>query len=206
MRVHTFACGPFQTNTYVVEDESSRAVLVIDPTIESDAVLDDIASRQLHVAVIINTHGHIDHVFADAVFKRQTGAPLALHSADAPMLSHLTQQARLFGLPAPEQPAADRLLSDGDIVSAGQISLRVLHTPGHTPGGISLYAPGVVFSGDTLFAGGVGRTDLPGGDMDALLRSIAERLLTLPDQTVVYSGHGRPTTIGEERISNPFLT
>lgn len=205
MKVHTFACGPFQTNCYLVEDEASGEALLIDPTLESESVLDELTARKLHLAAIVNTHGHIDHVYADAFFAQHSGAPLAIHRADAPMLASLAQQARLFGLPEPALPQADRLLADGDTITAGALSLRVLHTPGHTPGGIGLYAPGVLFSGDTLFAGGVGRTDLPGGDWDQLITSITDRLLALPDDTIVYSGHGPATTIGTEKTSNPFL-
>lgn len=205
MKIHTFACGPFQTNTYLVEDEGSGAALLIDPTLQSEGILAEIEQRALRLAVIVNTHGHIDHVFANAFFKEQTGAPLSIHSADAPMLATLAQQARLFGLPEPALAQADRLLEDGDTISAGALALRVPHTPGHTSGGVSLYSPGVLFSGDTLFAGGVGRTDLPGGDWNTLLDSITSRLLALPDETIVYSGHGQPTTIGAEKRSNPFL-
>lgn len=205
MKIHSFACGPFQTNSYLVEDETSGEAVLIDPTLESEGILDVIGERRLRLTVIVNTHGHIDHVFGNALFKKRTGAPLAIHSADAAMLTLLGQQARLFGLPLPEMTGTDRLLADGDTVSAGTLALEVLHTPGHTPGGISLYTPGVLFSGDTLFAGSIGRTDLPGGDYDMLIASIMQRLLALPHETVVYSGHGQPTTIGEEAASNPFL-
>ena len=205
MKVHSFALGPFHTNSYLVEDETTGDALLVDPTIESQSILPFITEHRLHVALIVNTHGHIDHVFGDAFFKEKTGAPLAIHQADAPSLKSAANQAKMFGLDAPPAVTVDRLLADGDTVQVGQMSFRVIHTPGHTPGGICLYGHSVLFSGDTLFAGSIGRTDLPGGNFDQLMGSIRQRLLTLPDETIVHSGHGANTTIGEEKEGNPFL-
>jgi len=205
MRIHTFALGPFQTNTYLVEDEAAGEAMLVDPTMDSESVADVIAARGLRLPLIVNTHGHIDHVFGDAFFKRQTGAMLAIHRDDAAWLGSLAQQARMFGLAALRAVQPDRLLADGDVINIGSLAFQVIHTPGHTPGGVCLYRHGVLMSGDTLFAAGIGRTDLPGGDYDVLMNSIKQRLLVLPDETIVYSGHGAATTIGTEKEENPFL-
>lgn len=205
MRIHTYASGPFQTNTYLVEDETTGEAILVDPTIGSESIDGKIAAGKLRLRLIVNTHGHIDHVYGDAYFKEKSGAPLAIHAADAPMLAGLRVQAGLFGLPAPKAAQPDRLLADGDRIAVGALSFSVIHTPGHTPGGIVLLGHGLLLSGDTLFAGSIGRTDLPGGDYETLLDSIKRRLLVLPDETRVYSGHGEPTTIGAEKETNPFL-
>ena len=205
MKVETFTLGPFQTNSYLVEDERTGEALLIDPTIDSESIYQRIAAGKLHVALIVNTHGHVDHVYGNAFFREHTGAPLAIHKDDVPWLSSLAEQARMFGLGSVATATADRVLDDGDVVTAGRFSFQVIHAPGHTPGGICLYGHGVLFCGDTLFAGSIGRTDLPGGDYETLIGSIKHRLLVLPDETVVYSGHGEPTTIREEKRNNPFL-
>lgn len=206
MRIHTFALGPFQTNTYLVEDETTKQAILIDPTIDSESVLDKATARGLTIALILDTHGHVDHVYGNAFFKEQTGAPLAIHADDAPWLRSITQHATLFGIPARVSPEADRLLRDGDHIAVADLSFTVIHTPGHTPGSICLYGHGVLFAGDTLFEGSVGRTDLPGGNHEQLISSIKTKLLALPEQTTVYSGHGGTTTIGEEKEYNPFLS
>jgi hydroxyacylglutathione hydrolase len=205
VNIRTFTMGPFATNTYLVEDEATGSAMLVDPTIASESIYDVITDNKLRVILVVNTHGHIDHTFGDAFFKAKTGAPLAIHEDDAPMLAAMKQQARMFGLEPPDAAQADRLLSDGEMIQVGDLSFKVIHTPGHTPGGICLYGHGSLIAGDTLFAGSIGRTDLPGGDYDALIASIKRRLFVLPDETVVYSGHGEPTTIGEEKNSNPFL-
>jgi len=205
MKIHTFTLGPFQTNSYLVEDETTGLALLIDPTIGSESIYDYVAAHKLQVPLIVNTHGHIDHVYGDAFFKQKTGAALVIHPADTDWLQAVPQQAVMFGIQAPPSATPDQLVNDGDSVATGNLSLRVIHTPGHTPGGICLYGHGILLSGDTLFAGSIGRTDLPGGDYETLIAAIHEKLLALPDETVVYSGHGRPTTIGEEKRLNPFL-
>lgn len=205
MRVERFVAGPLENNVYLVVDEGSGSTAIIDPGMESEPVLERLREAGWTLTAIVNTHGHFDHVFGDAFFMEQTGAPLLIHAGDVPMLQALPQQAAWIGYPAPAVPVPGRLLADGDRVAIGAVELTVLHTPGHTPGGICLLGDGLLFSGDTLFAGSIGRTDLPGGDASALLRSIRERLLPLPDETVVYPGHGPATTIGREREANPFL-
>ncbi len=206
MKIHTYARGPFQTNTYLIEDEAAGEALLIDPTIDSEGVYAESVALKLHVALIVNTHGHLDHTYGDAFFKQKTGAALAIHAADVPLLNGGGQQARMFGLATPAAAQADRLLTDGDVITFGELTLQVIHTPGHTPGGVCLYGHGILIAGDTLFASSIGRSDLPGGDSDLLLESIRRRLLILPEDTLVYSGHGDVTTIGEEKQHNPFLS
>lgn len=205
MRIHSFTLGPFMTNTFVVEDEATGAAMLIDPTIGSERLYDMLMEQGLSLGLIVNTHGHIDHVYGNAFFREKTGAPLAIHRDDAPLLRSMGMQAVMFGLPMAPPSQADHLLVDGEDLRLAELSFRVIHTPGHTPGGVCLYGHGVVLAGYTLFAGSIGRTDLPGGDYDALIESIKTKLLVLPQATVVYSGHGPETTIGEEKEHNPFL-
>lgn len=205
MEIVSFVVGPLQSNSYLVIDEASRRAAVIDPGMESEVVLDAAGRRGLQVESVIITHGHFDHVFSTALFKAKTGAEVVMHPDDLPLLADVPQTARFFGIKAPVPPDPDRLVREGDTIGVGGLSLRVLETPGHTPGSISLCLDGAVFVGDTLFAGSVGRTDLAGGSLEVLLRSIQTKLLALPDRTVVYAGHGPATSIGVERRENPFL-
>lgn len=205
MAIQTFVVGPLQSNSYLVVDERSRQAAVIDPGMESESVLEAVRREGLRVESVIITHGHFDHVFSSAAFKAETDAQVIIHPDDVPLLLEMPETARFFGFKAPPPPQPDRLVREGDVIKVGELALRVLETPGHTPGGISLCLDDAVFVGDTLFAGSVGRTDLRGGSLDALLRSIRTRLLTLPDWTVVYPGHGAATSIGAERRDNPFL-
>jgi glyoxylase-like metal-dependent hydrolase (beta-lactamase superfamily II) len=198
--------GPLQSNSYLLADEVTREAALFDPGMESESVADILARERLIVTAIINTHGHFDHVFGNAYFKAKTGAPLLMHRADLDLVKRLEEQSLYFGFRATPSPPPDRFLEEGDEVRVGGIRLRVLHTPGHSAGGICLVTDGTAFVGDTLFAGSIGRTDLPGGSAETLLTSIREKLLTLPDDTVIYPGHGPATTIGHERRHNPFLT
>ncbi|HEV8663046.1 MAG TPA: MBL fold metallo-hydrolase [Candidatus Methylomirabilis sp.] len=206
MKVHAFTVGPLESNSYLVVDEAAREAALLDPGMESEPVADVLAREHLTVTSIINTHGHFDHVFGNAYFKAKTGAPLLMHRADLDLVKRLEEQSLYFGFRATPSPSPDRFLEEGDEVRVGGIRLRVLHTPGHSPGGICLVTDGAAFVGDTLFAGSIGRTDLPGGSAEELLTSIREKLLALPDETVLYPGHGPATTIGHERRHNPFLT
>lgn len=169
--------------------------------------MDVINHCELSVKAIINTHGHVDHIGVNGELKQTTGAPLLIGLADAPMLPEPSGNLSLYLEKLVSSPKADRLLQDGDCVAFGEEILQIIATPGHTKGGLCLYSTdaGVLFSGDTLFAGAIGRSDLPGGDSVELLESIKNKLMTLPDDTTVYPGHGNPTTIGEEREFNPFL-
>jgi glyoxylase-like metal-dependent hydrolase (beta-lactamase superfamily II) len=206
VKVHAFTLGPLQSNSYLLADEVTREGLLFDPGMESEPVAEALARERLTLTAIINTHGHFDHVFGNAYFKAKTGAPLLMHRADLDLVKRLEEQSLYFGFRATPSPLPDRFLEEGDEVRVGGIRLRVLHTPGHSPGGICLVTDGTAFVGDTLSAGSIGRTDLPGGSAETLLTSIREKLLTLPDDTVIYPGHGPATTIGHERRHNPFLT
>lgn len=206
--VEQFAVGPLQCNCVVLADDLTKRAIVIDPGDEVDRIYAVLHERGLQLAGIVATHAHIDHVGALAQLKERTGAPTMLHEADVPLYEQLALQASWLGIPVPPTTTIDRLVLDGDELAFGKHALRVVHTPGHSPGSISLVLDQqqpTVFSGDTLFAGSVGRTDLWGGSFESLLRSITRRLLTLPDDAVVIPGHGPRTTVGAERESNPFL-
>ncbi len=199
--------GLLQCNCSVVGDEESREAMVIDPGDNVEEILVILKRHGLKLKQIVVTHAHIDHVGGAMRLKRATGAPILLNQNDQALLAMLEVQAGWIGLPAPEAVRVDQGLRDGDTVAAGQLSAGVIHTPGHTEGSVCLYFPAEkkLLAGDTLFAGSIGRTDLPGGSFHKIMRSLHEKVLALPDETVVVSGHGPATTIGEERESNPFL-
>lgn len=198
--------GPLQCNCYVVGDPDERRAIVVDPGGDADAIVDAVASHGLVVSAIVATHAHFDHVVAAERVRALTGAPFRLHRADRPILDWYQESGRLFlGVELPPPPDVDEGLDEGDVVRAGGVGLEVLHTPGHSPGSVCLVADGVVFSGDTLFASSVGRTDLPGGDADALFAAIRDKLFALDDDVRVYPGHGVATTLGAERRDNPFV-
>lgn len=205
MIIKKLEVGPIMANCFILGCEDTREAVVIDPGDDADQILMILAREKLTVKYLINTHGHFDHVGANRRMKEVTGAKLAIHPDDVPMLSELSRSAASFGLSAENSPEPDLLLHDKDTVRFGNITLTVIHTPGHSRGGIALYTPGHLFAGDTLFAGSIGRTDLPGGDYDTLIASIKQKLLVLPDDTVVYTGHGPETTIADEKRMNPFL-
>lgn len=205
MIIKKLEVGPIMANCFIVGCENTKEAVVIDPGDDADRILMTLAKSGLKVMYLINTHGHFDHVGANKRMKDVTGAKLAIHPDDEPMLDRLSQSAMMFGLSAEDSPPADILLKDGDEIKFGDITLTVIHTPGHSKGGICLFTKGHLFAGDTLFQGSIGRTDLQGGDYDALIASIKNRLLPLDDDTVVYTGHGPETTIGSEKQMNPFL-
>ena len=197
--------GPLQVNCFILADEKTREAVVIDPGDDAGDVLKIVREKGLKVKYIVNTHGHFDHIGANKAIKDATGAELLIHEGDAPVLASASRQSASFGLNPISSPQADRFVKHGDVITAGEVSLTVLHTPGHSPGGISLLEQGMVFTGDALFAGSIGRSDFPGGDLMTLLHSIKTNLMTLPDDTKVFPGHGPASTIGDERRDNPFL-
>nr|WP_320048219.1 MBL fold metallo-hydrolase [uncultured Desulfuromonas sp.] len=205
MLVEALAVGPLQVNCYLVACSRTKHALVVDPGDEGDRILETIHKLGLDVKMVINTHGHFDHVGANHQILEATGVELCMHRNDLPLLKVAAKQAQSYGLPALQSPDPKRFLENGDLIEVGDLSFEVIHTPGHSPGGICLYGEGHLFSGDTLFAGSIGRTDLPGGDMQQLLGHIRNQLMVLPDATVVHPGHGPDSTIGREKTTNPFL-
>ncbi len=201
------AVGPLQCNCSIVGDEASREAIVVDPGAEIDRIQRLLQTHRLTVKHIVVTHAHIDHIAGALSLKRLTGAPILYNENDLRLVAIMGQQAAWLGVPTPEVAAPDAPLHDLQTLAVEGIAGTILHTPGHSEGSVCLYIPteSLLLAGDTLFAGSVGRTDLPGGNADALLRSIRERLLPLPDETRVIPGHGPSTTIGRERETNPFL-
>jgi hydroxyacylglutathione hydrolase len=200
--------GLLQCNCSIVGDESSGEAVVIDPGDEIERVQEILTRHNLKAKYIVATHAHIDHVGGIEKLQRATGATVLMHRDDLPLYQNMAIQAALLGVRTPGVVKVDDLLKPGDVLRWGSLALEVMHTPGHSPGSVSLHLPGEnqrVFSGDTLFQGSIGRTDLWGGDYKQILQSIRNTLLPFPDQTPVYPGHGQPTTIGEEREFNPFL-
>jgi len=197
--------GPFASNCYLVGDESTKEAMIIDPGAEANQILTRVEELGLQVKIIALTHGHMDHVGALKEIKDATNAEVAIHTADAPSLEARPGMGAMFGFSFQAPPPADRLLNGGDSIDIGELHFLVLHTPGHTPGGISLLGEGVVFTGDTLFNFSIGRTDTPGGSYAQIMNSIHTKLMVLPNNTVAYPGHGPKTTIGVEREWNPFL-
>jgi hydroxyacylglutathione hydrolase len=199
--------GPLQCNCSVIGDEATREAIVIDPGDDIEDVLALVRKHNLQVKQIVITHAHIDHVGGAMKLRAATGAPILLNQNDYELLKMLDVQASWIGMKDPGKVQIDQSLGQADTVVAGALKAEVLHTPGHTEGSVCLYFPleKKLIAGDTLFAGSIGRTDLPGGSFDKIIRSLREKVLALPDETVVVPGHGSLTTIGEERESNPFL-
>lgn len=212
MIVETRAVAPFFKNGYVVACEGTRQAVLIDPGDEVEELLQVVETQQLSVRYILLTHAHLDHITGVAQAKKALGAPVGLHRADEFLYRAVVQQGIAFGFRVEPQPPVDFYFDDAGPWRFGDYGAWVSHTPGHCPGGVCLAigregeAGRSLFVGDTLFAGSIGRTDLPGGDTATLLRSIRQVLFSFPDETVVYSGHGEPTTIGREKKTNPFLT
>jgi hydroxyacylglutathione hydrolase len=217
--------GLLQCNCSILGDLETHEAIVVDPGDEVDRILEILARHNLKVRAIASTHTHIDHVGGLAKLHQVTGAPVLIHEADAELYRHLDLQAKWLGVPAPPVTKVDEFLREGDALHWGKFEARVLHTPGHTPGSVSLFLPAAaadhstakepkrvlldkprLLAGDTLFSRSIGRTDLWGGSFPEILRSIHQKLMTLPEETLVYPGHGATTTIGEEKELNPFLT
>jgi glyoxylase-like metal-dependent hydrolase (beta-lactamase superfamily II) len=199
--------GPLRCNCSIIGDETTHEAMIIDPGDNIEDVLAVVSQHKLKVKQIVITHAHIDHVGGAMKLRALTGAPILLNQNDYALLKMLDVQASWLGMAAPGKVAIAASLADGDSLRAGNLTANVLHTPGHTEGSVCLYFPSeqLLIAGDTLFAGSIGRTDLPGGSFEKIMRSLRDRVLTLPDETVVIPGHGPRTTIGEEREGNPFL-
>ena len=200
--------GPLQVNCYLLGDEATHEAVIIDPGDAPRQVLARLNKHGLKLTAILCTHAHFEHVLGIRALQEATGARLLLHQADLPVLHNVPAQTRLWlGQEAEAPPEPDGFLNEGDVVHTGSIALRVVHVPGHSPGSVAFVddEDKLVFAGDTLFAGSIGRTDIPGGDYDTLMDSIHDKLLPLDDAYRVYPGHGSPTTMGEERETNPFL-
>ena len=209
MAIEIFAhhvVGPLQCNCYIVGDPETKEAIIIDPGDDAEVIASSLAEQGLTVTAIVATHAHFDHVVAATRLRELTGAPFYLHREDLPILDWLQESGRIFlGVDFGPPPDVDRDASEGEILKAGSTRLEVLHTPGHSPGSISLITDTAVFSGDTLFAGSIGRTDLPGGDTQALMSAVRNKLFGLEDELPVYPGHGPATTLGEEKRFNPFV-
>jgi len=196
--------GPFQENCYIVRDPASGAAAVVDPGSDGDRIIAEIERTGNGLAAIWVTHAHVDHIGAIATVKRRWNVPVHLHPLDEPLYRMAGRQAQLYGVPYEEPPAPDAQLTDGQSLIIGTVTLNVMHTPGHSPGHVIIHGGGHALVGDCLFAGSVGRTDLPFSNAAQLEASLF-RIAALPPETVIYPGHGDSSTIGEERISNPFL-
>lgn len=210
MKILAFPVGPLGCNCSIIADEATGKAIVVDPGGDFERIRDVLASEKLEVAAIVHTHTHIDHVGATAPLQALTRAPAKIHEADRALYQMLPVQAAMLGVPLPESCEVEGTLVDGGTVSAGGLEMGVLYTPGHTPGSVSFLVRGVegsvLFSGDTLFRGGIGRTDLWGGDSALIHRSLHDRILRLEDDTLVVPGHGPETSIGDERRTNPYLS
>jgi hydroxyacylglutathione hydrolase len=203
--VHRFTGGGFGQNCYLLRCARTGKGILVDPGAAVGDMLVEVERRHVEIVAIVLTHAHIDHVDGLPRAKEVTGAPIYLHRDDVALYQRAAEQAQLFGIELGPLPPIDEYLTEGEVIRFGDCGMEVHHTPGHAPGHVILVAPGVAMVGDCVFAGSIGRTDLPGGDFETLMRSIRRHILTLPDETVLHSGHGEATTVGHERIANPFL-
>ncbi len=206
MIVKSVVVGELATNCFLIGCEQTGEALLVDPGAAPERIMKMITSSGLKVIAILNTHGHFDHIGANGELKKSLDVPLLIHNKDAAMLQDALQNGSHFLGVTTNSPGADRLLHDGEEVMVGELCFRVIHTPGHTLGGISLYCDTVCLTGDTLFQSSIGRWDFPGGNLKALLQSVRNVLMKLPDKVKIYPGHGPNSTIGEERTGNPYVT
>ncbi len=203
MYIKCLAVGPLEGNCFIVADEASNKCIVIDPGDEPDRIMDSVKERGFEVVYIVCTHGHFDHIGCVGDIKQETGAKIVIHKDEIPTYHAAKDMAGYWGFDIDALPEPDIKVQEGDFVKFGDLSFEVFHTPGHSPGGICLYAEGLAFTGDTIFAGSVGRTDFPGGDINKL-RDSFRRILSLPEETKILSGHGPATTVGKEKRTNMF--
>ncbi len=204
MLIERFVVGPLDTNAYVISDDETKKALVVDPGDEPDRILDYIKDKGLEVTAIVCTHAHFDHIGGIGDIKNETGAKVVLHKEDMETYATAKDHAAFWGYSVDDLPQPDGYIDEGDEVELGNVRLKVLHTPGHSPGGICLYGEGVLITGDTIFQGSVGRTDFPGGSVEMLKKSF-KRIIDFPEETKIYSGHGPETSVGRERKMNFFV-
>lgn len=205
MNIETITVGSFAMNCYLVTDTNSGDAIYIDPGAEADYLINKVTKEELKLKFVINTHCHIDHTAEASTVINHFKVPFYIHREDLPLLNSLKEQGDFFGINVPEIPKVSDFVEDSDSFDLGNLKIKILHTPGHSPGGITIKIENSLFVGDCLFMDSIGRTDLLGGDYDQLITSIKSKILTLDDETIIYPGHGPSTTIGRERENNPFL-
>ncbi|GJQ59101.1 MAG: MBL fold metallo-hydrolase [Candidatus Scalindua sp. AMX11] len=206
MIIKKVVVGPLEVNCFIIACEESKKAAIIDPGGDADDIINTIENEGLKPEFIINTHAHFDHVGAVKTLQEHFKIDFLLHKDDLFLIDTLDKQVMMFGLDQVEKPEVNKFVSGGDTVTLGQLTIKIIHTPGHTPGGVCYFVDETLFVGDTLFAGSIGRTDFPGSSYDQLIHSIKENLFPLGDNVTVYAGHGPSTTIGNEKAHNPFLT
>ena len=205
MKIDWRTVGAFQENSYLIADPATNRAVLVDPGAEGDALIEMVKKSGATLEAIWLTHAHIDHIGAIAPVKRVWNVPVYMHPADQPLFDRAAMQAAVYGLPFEQPPAPDNELAEGDVLTLGTLKFDVLHVPGHAPGHVAFVGHGQMLGGDLLFAGSIGRTDLPLADPERMMESL-ERVAALPEEIAVYPGHGPPTSIGQERATNPFLT
>ena len=205
LKILSRAVGPYQINSILVWCDETKQAVLFDPGAEAESMLDEIRDRNLDLVYLVNTHGHLDHIAENRIVKQALNVPLLIHALDRPMLTDPTKNLSAFTGEPVVSPDADGTLAEGDRLQIGKESLLALHVPGHTPGSLVFYQTGTLISGDTLFAGSIGRTDFPGCSERDLHENIRTKIYTLPEDTIVYPGHGPTTTVGVERRTNPFV-
>jgi len=205
MLLETLVVGPLAVNCYIFACEKTHQAAIVDPGDEADQILSVVKKLDCRVKYILLTHGHIDHLSQIPILKNKLKAEFLMHEQDIPLVQSASTQAALFGLPDPGDLKPDRFLNDGDIIHLGELTIQVIHSPGHSPGSITFQVNQKLFVGDLIFNGSIGRTDLPGGDYSQIIESIQKKIFTLPDSVEIYPGHGPATTVGIEKNTNPFF-